>query len=43
MLEQRNPLETEEDNLLEEVELVFEEENEDLLLDDVERDMNSFV
>ena len=43
MLEQRNPLETEEDNLLGEVELGFEEENEDLLLDDVENDMNSFV
>ena len=43
MLEQRNPLETEEDNLLGEVELGFEDENEDLLLDDFERDMNSFV
>ena len=42
MLEQRNPLETEEDNLLGEVELGFEDENEDLLLDDFENDMNSF-
>ena len=43
MLEQRNPLETEEDNLLGEVEMGFEDENEDLLNDDVENDMNSFV
>ena len=42
MLKQRNPLETEEDNLLGEVELGFEDENEDLLLDDFENDMNSF-
>ena len=43
MLEKKNPLlETEENNLLEEVELEFDE-NEDMLLGDFENDMNSFV
>ena len=43
MLEKKNPLLTgEEDNLLEEVELEFDE-NEDMLLEDFENDMNSFV
>ena len=43
MLEKKNPLLTgEEDNILEEVELEFDE-NEDMLLGDFENDMNSFV